>query len=37
MKFSFEEFHIWQQFANALICDRQVLVILFHLNIVDDL
>ncbi|KAH3846079.1 hypothetical protein DPMN_088373 [Dreissena polymorpha] len=23
MKFSFEEYHIWQQFANALICDRQ--------------
>lgn len=24
MKFSFEEYHIWQQFANALICDKQV-------------
>ncbi|XP_052769758.1 tetratricopeptide repeat protein 7B-like [Mya arenaria] len=23
MKFSFEEYHIWQQFANSLICDRQ--------------
>lgn len=24
MKFSFEEYHIWQQFANSLICDKQV-------------
>ncbi|KAL4237894.1 Tetratricopeptide repeat protein 7B [Mactra antiquata] len=23
MKFSFEEYHIWHQFANSLICDKQ--------------
>lgn len=23
MRFSFEEYHIWQQFANSLICDKQ--------------
>ena len=24
MKFSFEEYHIWHQWANSLICARQV-------------
>ena len=29
MRFSFEEFHIWHQFANSLICARKVSTLLF--------
>ena len=28
MRFSFEEFHIWHQFANSLICARKVSTLL---------